>query len=441
VDHPSEIELVRYAFDPAAYDGRAQIEEHVASCTRCRKTVEFSAALDDQLRDPFVWDEFPAPAVVASLRAHAAQIVREDAEAEALLGKLTPTAAAWTKRFRNSRNHTGGVVRWLTRRARGLVESRPLDALTFADQAVYVADSLREDQYIAGTVFELRGSAWKQRADALRYLGRFDLAHDALDRAAAAYRRLRHPDRGLASVDFIRAAILFEQQRYDDAARLADRAERAFAHLRLDDDRMRAMFLRANIRYEQLQLTEATTAFHEVLAWGEALQDAYWIASGAQGLGNCYLDRGNVGEASFHLRRALLLFRELDMESDCVRTEWGIGRIRVALGHYADAILCLHEAAARFERLGMITDAALVGLDVADALMAAGRTREISPLASHLFEVFREAGMLTGALTALAYLKEAAADGTLTPEGVDSVRRFLRRAERQPDLLFAPPAP
>jgi hypothetical protein len=47
--------------------------------------------------------------------------------------------------------------------------------------------------------------------------------------------------------------------------------------------------------------------------------------------------------------------------------------------------------------------------------------------------------MLTGALTAIAYIKEAAAAGTLTPATVQSVRTFLRRVERQPDLVFEPP--
>ncbi|HEY0158208.1 MAG TPA: hypothetical protein VGF28_13070 [Thermoanaerobaculia bacterium] len=438
--HPAEADLLLYAFDPAASDRRAEIEEHLPSCGACRQTVE-SERFDDLLRDPFVWGDAASPAMESSLRARAAEIAREDAEAELLLGGLTPAAAAWTRRFRNRRNHTGGVVRWLTRRAHAICESRPLDALTYADQAAYVAESLRDDRYVAGAVFELRGTAWKERANALRLLGRFDAAHEALDRAAEAYSRLRHSGRGHAAVDFIRAAVLFEQQRQDEAALLAERAERAFAHLGLDDDRMRAIFLRANIRYEQGQLFAATAAFHEVLAWGEALKSAYWTGVGALGLGNCYIDRGEVGEASFHFRRALVLFTELHMESVCIKSQWGMGRVLLALGSHTDALLRLHEVAAGFERLGMVTDAALVGLDIADGLLTSGRTREIIPLASHVFDVFRQAGMLTGALAAVAYLKEAAAAGTLTPKGVDSVRRFLRRAERQPDLLFAPPAP
>jgi hypothetical protein len=65
--------------------------------------------------------------------------------------------------------------------------------------------------------------------------------------------------------------------------------------------------------------------------------------------------------------------------------------------------------------------------------------KEIVVLASRVFHVFMDAGMFTGALTAIAYIKEAAATETLTATALDSVRTFLRRAERQPDLVFVPP--
>jgi hypothetical protein len=99
----------------------------------------------------------------------------------------------------------------------------------------------------------------------------------------------------------------------------------------------------------------------------------------------------------------------------------------------------LREVAAAFEQLGMVTDVGLVGLDIVEGLMAIGRVNEVGPLASHTFNIFREARMLTGALTAIAYLKEAAETGSLTAAVVNTVRSFLKQAERQPELLFVRP--
>ena len=87
----------------------------------------------------------------------------------------------------------------------------------------------------------------------------------------------------------------------------------------------------------------------------------------------------------------------------------------------------------------MISDAALVRLDIVEALLAQGQTKQIVDIAARLFRVFKNAGMITGALTAIAYMREAASTGRLTPSGVNAVRSYLRRAERQRELPFVPP--
>ncbi len=99
----------------------------------------------------------------------------------------------------------------------------------------------------------------------------------------------------------------------------------------------------------------------------------------------------------------------------------------------------LRAVAAEFEKRRMPTYAACVGLDIADGLLALNRLNEIVALAQHLFSVFAKAGLLTGALSAIAYLKEAAASKRLTRQDVEAIRKFLRRAEHQPTLQFVPP--
>ena len=67
------------------------------------------------------------------------------------------------------------------------------------------------------------------------------------------------------------------------------------------------------------------------------------------------------------------------------------------------------------------------------------RWDEIVKVAAHAFRVLKKAGILTGALMALAYLKEAATKRVLTAATLKAVREYLRRVEREPDLLFAEP--
>jgi tetratricopeptide (TPR) repeat protein len=441
VDHVPEHDLAVFAFDPAACPRRSEVETHVAGCATCRTTVDFMRVTDADLGDEDVWEQTEGSATMDSLLTLAAKIAAEDAEADELLKNLlrAPGATAWTKIQNIKRFRTGGVVRRLSAHAHSVCEAEPLEALTFADAAISVAEALPDDTYPACAVFELRGTAWKERANAQRLLGQFDAALDSLTRAERAYRRLTSSALGMATVAFVRASVLNEQQRHDEAADVAEQAERAFAHLGDDDRRMRALCLRADIKFEQRNLVEATRLFEQILAYGEGINDAVWIARGCQALGNCFLDRQNIGEASIYFHRSLALFTELGITNERVRTEWGIARMLLEVGKHADAIHRLRSVTAAFESVGMVTDAALAGLDVAEGLLESERTHEIAELAAHLFRVFTDAGMLTGALTAIVYVKEAALGGTLTPGDLQVVRGFLRRAERERDLLFVPP--
>ena len=441
MDHIPESELAIFAFNPDAMaePRRSVITRHTAECATCRTTLDFFAVAEDDLSDVAVWEPVMGSATHAALMSYAARIGEEDREAEELLQPLfdAPAKAAWTNIHTQKRFLNGGVVRRLSSHAHSICEDEPLDALTFADAAISVADALRDDTYPAKAVYELRGTAWKERANAQMLLGEFSEALDSLSRAERAYRRLTSPSLGLSTVALVRAGVYYQQQRLDDAAAMAERAEEGFAHLGDDERRMSALYLRASIRFEELQLDAAASLFRQLLDYGESVNNPTWIARGSSALGDCEVTRGNLGEASMYFHKALALLREGGPSTDRVRTEWGIARVLLHGGKRTEAIRRLRDVVAEFETRGMMTDAALASLDIGDALLALGQMREVVPLATRIFRVFTDAGMLTGALTAIAHIKEAAAAGTLTKDDLHAVRTFLRRAEVQPDhLLF-----
>jgi hypothetical protein len=53
-----------------------------------------------------------------------------------------------------------------------------------------------------------------------------------------------------------------------------------------------------------------------------------------------------------------------------------------------------------------VTNIAIAGIDLAEALLVPERSDEIATVAAHAFRVLKKVGILTGALMALAYLKE-----------------------------------
>jgi tetratricopeptide (TPR) repeat protein len=446
--HISEEELALHASYPDAIEmtRRVEIERHVQSCAECQEHHDFFAIREGELlsdlREPDSWEPtVPTPTYVALMEL-GARIAEEDRDAARLLKPFldNPIATAWATLASKRQMRTGGVVRTLCMAAHAACKSKPLVALTFADAAISVAETLPDDTYPARAVYRLRGTAWKERANALMLLGELPQAHHALDGAERAYAATPHNGLGLAIVALVRAGVFYEQGMLGEASIAAARAEDGFTHAGDDIRRTDAAFLRASILFESGSSKLAARVFRQIVERGENTQNTDLVARGRYALGNCELESGNLAEAALQFNRAYAVFRARGAERERLHVEWGLARVVLLSGKPAEAVSRLRVVAAKFESNQMVTNAALVGVDMADALLVLDRPQEIVEIATHLFEVFRTAGMLTGALSALAYLKEAAASRRLSAPDLDALRTFLRRAEHQPTLLFARPA-
>lgn len=441
-EHIPHDELSLLAHDKLAIarERREEIESHIANCAECGASFDFYAVAEEDLGDLAVWQPIIG-STAAALRAYANQCAAEDAEADELLKEYfaNPRKAA-VANIRNQRKfHTGGVVRRLNAKAHAVVASNALDALIFADLAQTVADLLPDNTYPNNAVFELRGTAWKERANAELRLAQFDEALESLRRAESAYRHLRSAGHGLAAVDLVRAAVHYERGELHEAIKHVELAERGYTHQGLDRQRMKAVLLRGEITYEALDYAVAAKTFQQVITFGEEINDARWIAQGSYCRAACELELGELTEAAVLYQKALAIFREAGPAEDVIGTEWGLARVVLHSGKTSDAARRLRDVIAAFENIGRVTNAALAGVDLSEALLVLERWDEIAKVAAHAFRVLKKAGNLTGALTALAYLKESAGRRQLTPEGLKVVREYLRRVEREPDLLFVPP--
>lgn len=447
MSHIAEADLAMMALTPEALapGRRAEIAAHLAECAACQQTHDFfavsEAVLDAELHDPATWEPAIGSETQRALLEYSALVAKEDEEAAELLKPYleNPITAAWQMLATKRRFRTGGVVRALIREAHAIVESRPLSALTFAENAIAIAQGLDDERYPRSAADQLLATAWKERANAQMLLGRFPEALVSLDSAERCHRRYTPNGLGLASVALVRAGVFYEQGLLSDAMALSERAELGFAHAGDDKRRMDAVFLRGAILFESGRAVDAIPLFRQTIEYGEEIDGLRWVARGSYATGDCQLALGHLAEASACYHRALVIFREIGPEPDRLATEWGIARIILRGGKYADAIVRLRDVSTAFEQLQMVTDAALVGLDIVEALLALKKPRRIAAFAQHLFSVFTKAGMLTGALSAIAYLKEAAGTGELTTARLDEVRSFLRRAERQPSLQFIRP--
>jgi tetratricopeptide (TPR) repeat protein len=438
-----------YALDPSLTDGVAELESHLAGCDPCRKQLDDIRAVDALIADEDSWPDADHAISLSGYRTlseAAARKRREDAEADALLTPLlerflsgSSGAFIWADIASKREYHTGGVVRKLADAADQAQYSAPRRALILAETASAIVGMLSTAVYTPSDIAALRGLVWKQRANANRHLGQFSAALESLDRAERAYRELARPELDLASLTFIRATVHFKQGIYELAEQHAAQSTAVFAQLGQTEFYFRSRLLEGSIAFEQRQLGRAQLIFDTVYAYGETTANLTWLARGSQALGNCYLERHDFANATQYLHRSMVAFRDLGLVSEEIRCRWGLALVVQRAGRYRTAIPRLQDVRDEFIALGGVSDAALVTLDIMETFLFLGKPRELRPIAGDIVKLFKDAGMVTGAVTAADYLKQAAAMSNITPSLIDYIRKYFLRVDVEPDLAFVPP--
>lgn len=442
MEHLEERVLIQYADDPASLPYRAVVEAHLASCEVCAAGVEDFRLLAEAMQDEETWWAVEQLERGADpVREFISRRETEDAEAEQLLMHLLTSQHRFAAAniVRKTKYHTGGVVRLLCETARQQCASDPRFALALAEVACTIAEALPDDYYPAGTVNELRGNAWKDYSTGCRLLSRVDDGFEALTRAERAYRRLLNPQIQLAVVDLCRALLHFEREHYDDGLHHVRAAAAVFEKTRETARYFEAKEIEAIILHYKGDVATARATYQTAFELADSLGDADMKARSARNLGVAYRDAGDIASASKYFIVALQLYEAMDKRAMVVHTRWSIARLALAAGNAAEAALRLPPLATQLAALGMTNDAARAQLDVVEAQLILGHHAEVEATCGELFAFFRQAKLLTGAMTAAAYLGECAAQRKLTRGHIEHVRKYLNHLERAPGLVFAPP--
>lgn len=447
MSHYDETALQDYLDDPDAFADRGDLERHVAACAPCRGTLEELRAFDVTLSNDVVWDESeaaPPAEPPESIRALAGLLAAEDAEGERLLRPLLGSPATFRRAGITALPfmRTAGIVRTLCSEARKLRERQPMHALVVADAAIALADQLSISRYPAPLLDELRGNAWYERANILRYLGRYPEALDALDVSARAFSRSPVSAFSGAIVDYLRSVIYVELDRYDDARRLARKSARVFRQFGENERFVHAKIVEASVMFHEDRISSARELFLTLIPIAKTLEQPETLARLFANVANCELLLGAFESAESYLSRALSLYEALGLETGKIRTRWNLGSLRIAAGDVEEGLLRLREARREFEQIGAHTDAALVTLDIVEALLSSGGRRaahEAAELCSGLAESFAAVGMTGNALTALAFLRQTFETGQATPDLVRHIRQYIETRPDQDGSPFIPP--
>lgn len=432
----------------AARSTDAISDPHLAVCVSCSDTLASYRAIAEVLGEDAVWDlrdlrDEPVPETISSLRTASLSFAAdEEAAAAAVATLIAEPQESWLDSVTgNFAFQTPSVVKALVAASERAIDQAPALAVAIASLATHIARLLPPDAYPGDTVVRMHGTALRQCAYASFYVGDYRKAEEAIGEARTAFESCHVSDYDLARLAVVRGLVLAAQDQHEEARTIAREAAEVFKAF---GDRQRFASARLAEAFSLLQ----ELRYRDALPILEAVERDYSadIDSTARGglvtnLGVCYSETGRVSEALDHFQIAAAIYDEIGSTSEAARVRYNVASLLAAHGRPADAKVRLRSLRTEFERLGMHHVVVTADLDLAELLLAEHAYAEAEILCASAVEQFQKLGLsaTTQGMTALMYLREAAAQRRATPQTARHVRKYIERLPKEPDLLFAPP--
>jgi tetratricopeptide (TPR) repeat protein len=429
---------------------RTRSDAHLPSCTVCNEKLESFRTISGALGDNAVWDTRelrldPVPSTIASLRAFADRMSAEDSEAARILPELLAgSREQWMPRLRRHPEwRTAGMVRALIAATPDVVTTMPPDALELTALSTEIADHLDPAISGAATVARVRGDAWRDRGYALYYVGRFADSLVACDNAARQLDMCVVDEYDRARVSVVRALSLRATEQFSAAMTAVRVSGDTFERFNDATRVAAARIAETHLLFSLGEYEQAATLLRDLEEQLRMTSDANTHARVLANLGYCYWKSGRIDQALQHYEAAGTILENLGVRTEAVRVRWNVANVLASAGRTDEAMSRFQVLQRTFEELGMLSEAALSSLDMAEILLARNEYLPVEAICRTAMASFERAGIpyTARALTALAYIQEAARHRTATPTLAKHVRDYIRRLPHDGALLFAPPPP
>ncbi len=380
---------------------------HIASCRTCRDRFTADNAVNfdaDRPREPERMREFLETA---------RRLERERTGVQDLVGGLlrrTPPAE-WSSLASAPELQNSAAVEQLIEEVRNRVERTPADALTLANVATTIAEALPAQSYPAIVLAQARAAAWKEQANTLRYLSRYEEAFSAIDAAEQRLHGFPAATFDRAVVHLVKAMILHHAGEDVAANTLLRECRSVFADHGDTKMLLCAGMIEGGILYEQSRYDEARTVWSELLDAARAIRDTDSVARIEANLGFCATHFGDLRRANIHFSNAIATLNDSGASLEAMRVVRGAGRLLIAKGQINAGLGYLRNARRSFANADLAEDAALCGLEIVATLLERGDTSEAIDLAHQISEEVAAAGLPEAAVTALAQLDDTMRDG------------------------------
>src|SRR5258708_2131150 len=282
----------------------------------------------------------PDSARLAQLSEMARRLESERSDAtEAVASVLDSTPfEEWPRLAEHPALRNNGALEEIAARIRSRFEKDPNEALSLSSLAITIAETLPPDAYPAVTLAQLRAHAWKDRANTLRYVGRYDESLEAIAMAERSLEPFAATAFDKALVALIKANTLGHLNRFGESlALLAECREVFLEHA----DFRRFLYCgigEVALLYRQEKYAEARELGLTLLSKADDVSDLESAARLHNNVGYCDLQLGNLRDAKKHLAGATAIFTALGRPFEATRCERRFGPLLLAPCHATQGI-------------------------------------------------------------------------------------------------------
>lgn len=414
-DHVSSVELNRFLSGELSGTEAAPVVAHLLTgCRRCREEMSSLAlvvfAKGEPPQPPLTAGEeydFPLFRAIASARRYASTLLQERQETpEDLPLKEIPPPPPLSAYERAVRDELR--CRTLLERSRSLRQSDPEGMVITAALAVSIAERIEPEHVLgAAALADLQARAWAELGNAHRVAGDLASAETTLAHALKRSGQGTGDPRLLAVLMDFNASLYVDQRRFTEAIQLLDGIYTIYQALGEAHHAGRALISKGIATGYALETTQALALLCHGLLLIDAEQDPKLVLAGVHSLLYFLVEDGQLTEANHLLEISRPLYSAQGGSLDKLKARWLEGLIVADRGDDENAEAILREVRTGFAAAELPYDAALVSLALAEVLLRAGRTQEVTMLVEEMLALFRVHCIRREAIGAVLLQKKA----------------------------------
>jgi tetratricopeptide (TPR) repeat protein len=436
--HLTREEVARFFAEGSSRLECQRLVGHLLSgCDLCRGLVARVLAEKDDIAP--LPAEAPEPASYARILRQVmegeSRRARERRQAPALWIILKPLTQPQRVRAlaKDPRYRTWGLADFLLERARETVRSTPGEALEAAELCSALLELLDAQSYPQSLVWDFKGEARIAAGNAHRLLSGFDSALTALDLAGDFLGQGTQSPELRAQLESIRASVLHDVGRFEEAASLLEIVADIYRHDLEDAHLYGKTLIQASAILRHVRPLDGLDAAREGLRQIDERADSFVTASGWASLIDCLNECGDYGQAQLELQRCRAKFAQVPRSLQ-LRLKWLAARLDLNLWKDTDKETYLKAAESaylelltEFEDLGLLQEMALAEVELMDLYEMTGRVKAALQHAARAIQVFEAKGLRSDLLATLLHLREAVERRALGEETLRQVHRLLTR--------------